>query len=87
MKMMLKILGVITAIILIGYLIIMNAQPVKVDMVFVHGEVSCFLVIIASFMAGYITCLLYMWLKRGLLVEKKTRRVTTSKHDDIFGDI
>jgi len=87
MKTILKILGVITAIILIGYLIIMNAQPVRVDMVFVHGEVSCFLVIIASFMAGYVTCLLYMWLKKGLIVKKKTKPVTTSKHDDIFGDI
>ncbi|MBF0302776.1 MAG: DUF1049 domain-containing protein [Desulfamplus sp.] len=87
MKTTLKILGVITAVILIGSLMIMNAQPVKVNMMFVDGEVSCFLIIIVSFMAGYLTCLIYMLLKRSLMVDKKNRRIPTSKHDDIFGDI
>ncbi len=75
-----------TAVILIGSLMIMNAQPVRVDMVFVDGEVACFLVIIASFMAGYITCLIYMWLKNSLQSDKNNKRIP-SKHDDIFGDI
>ncbi|MBF0210461.1 MAG: LapA family protein [Desulfamplus sp.] len=86
MKTTLKILGIITGFILVGSLMIMNSQPVKVDMVFVNGEVSCFVIVIASFLAGYITCLIYQWLKSSLRIEKKNRSIS-AKPADIFGDI
>ncbi|SLM32758.1 Putative membrane protein (DUF1049), greigite-island specific protein (in syntheny with OMM_30 in the MMP) [Desulfamplus magnetovallimortis] len=86
MKITLKILGVITGLILIGSLMVMNAQPVKVDLVFVDGEVACFLIIIASFLTGYLSCLVYLWLKRSLMTDRKKTH-SISRHDDIFGDI
>ncbi len=86
MKITLKILGFITGVILIGSLMIMNAQPVKVDLVFIDGEMSCFLIIISSFLIGFFSCLVYIWLKNSLVIQKKTRPLSL-KDDDIFRDI
>ncbi len=86
MRTTLKILGLVTGAILIGSLIVMNAQTVRIDLVFIDGEVALFLVIVASFLAGFITCLTYLWLKRMLYVQPVDRR-PRSRHADIFEDI
>lgn len=86
MRITLKILGFITGIILVGSLMVMNAQPVNVDLVFIDGEVACFLIIISSFLVGFITCLVYLWLRKNLVLHKQNSH-QESKHDDIFGDI
>jgi len=86
MRLTLKILGFISGVILVGSLITMNAQPVRVDLVFVDGEVSLFLIIIASFLTGFFVCLIYLWLKKSLSMQKRASQKAAA-HEDIFGDI
>ena len=86
MRLILKILGSISGIVLVGSLIIMNAQPVHVDLVFVDGEIAVFLIIIASFLTGFFVCLLYLWLKKSLSMQKKATQKAI-KRDDIFRDV
>ncbi len=86
MRLTLKIIGFISGVILVGSLIIMNAQPVRVDLVFVDGEVAVFLIIMASFLTGFFTCLTYLWLKKSLSMHKKASQKAAA-HEDIFGDI
>ncbi|MEA1967841.1 MAG: hypothetical protein U9N77_06445 [Thermodesulfobacteriota bacterium] len=85
MRITLKIIGFISGVILVGSLIIMNATPVVIDLVFIDGEVAVFIIIIASFITGFITCVIYLWLKKSLLVQKQSRQKSL-RHDDLFGD-
>ena len=86
MRLTLKIIGFISGAILVGSLMVMNAQPVRVDLVFVDGEVAVFLLIMASFLTGFFVCLIYLWLKKSLSVHKKAGQ-KTAVHEDIFRDI
>ena len=86
MTVTLKIIGFISGIILIGSLIVMNAEPANVNFIFVDGEVAVFLIIIVSFLIGFVTCLTYLWLKKALLCKKDFGQKAV-KHDDIFGDV
>jgi len=86
MTVTLKILGFISGVILLGSLIIMNAEPANVNLIFVDGEVAVFLVIIISFLVGFVTCFTYLWLKKALLCKKDSIE-KTAKHNDVFGDI
>jgi len=85
MRVTLKIIGFISGVILVGSLIIMNARPVVIDLIFIDGEVAVFIIIIASFIAGFITCVIYLWLKKSLLVQKQSKQKSL-RHDDLFGD-
>jgi len=66
-----KILGVISGVILVGSLIVMNSVPAPVDLFFVEGEISVFLI---SFLSGFSTCLTYLWLRKVLAHKKKPKR-------------
>lgn len=69
-----KILGAISGVIIIGSLIVMNSVPAPVDLFFVEGEISVFLIIIVSFLSGFTTCLTYLWLRKVLVYKKKPKR-------------
>ncbi len=69
-----KILGVISGVILVGSLIVMNSVPAPVDLFFVEGEISVFLIIMVSFLSGFSTCLTYLWLRKVLAHKKKPKR-------------
>lgn len=69
-----KILGVISGMILVGSLIVMNSVPAPVDLFFVEGEISVFLIIMVSFLSGFTTCLTYLWLRKVLMHKKKPKR-------------
>ena len=86
MTVTLKILGFISGVILLGSLIIMNAQPANVNFIFVDGEVAVFLIIIVSFLIGFVACFTYLWLRKALLCKKDSMK-KAAKHNDVFGDI
>jgi len=74
-----KILGVISAVIIIGSLIVMNSTPAPVDLFFVEGEISVFLIIMVSFLSGFTSCLTLRWLRKVLPHKKKPKRYIDRK--------
>jgi len=88
MKASLKLLGIISAIILVGALVVTNSNPARVDLFFIDGEVSVFLIIAGSFISGFFTCLIFLWLRRVLGENKKSKRsIETERKIDIFREI
>lgn len=79
MKTTLRILGALSAIIMVGSLIVMNSTPAHVDLVLVEGEIAVFMVIMVSFLLGFGTCLFYQLLRRMVGHTEKRRRTAKTK--------
>jgi len=74
MKITLRLLGALSAILMVGSLLVMNSAPAHVDLVLIEGDIAVFMIIVVSFLLGFFTCLLYQWLRRMLSHPKKRRR-------------
>jgi len=64
MKTTLRLLGALSAILMVGSLLIMNSAPAHVDLVLIEGDIAVFMIIVVSFLLGFFTCLLYQFLRR-----------------------
>ena len=83
MRASLKILGIISAVILVGALIVVNSTTARVDLFFIDGEIAVFLIIAGSFLFGFLSCLVFMWLRRTLGENSKPKRSIESKMTDL----
>ncbi|MBF0450795.1 MAG: LapA family protein [Candidatus Magnetomorum sp.] len=83
----LKILGVITAIVITAILIVLNSTPAHVDFYFAKTDTAVFLVIMASFVLGFICCYILMSL-RSLKNRKKTQKYSQIRAEKtLMGEI
>jgi len=86
MKTTLRFLGALSAILMVGSLMVMNSAPARVDLVLIEGDVAVFMVIAVSFLLGFFTCLLYQLLRRMVGHTKKLRRTDKTHPAEKFGE-
>ena len=67
----LLITSAIVMVVVAVMFIIVNSAPAHVDLFFIEGDTAVFLVIMVSFLSGFFSCLLFLWLKRILRRLKK----------------
>ena len=66
----------------------MNSNTARVDFLLIDGEVSVFLIIVGSFLLGFFTCLIFLWLKKTLGDNKKSKStMETKKEIELFREI
>ena len=82
----LKILGIITAIIITGGLMILNSGPAHVNIFFTEADTAVFLVIMASFIAGFFSCYVFMGVKN-IRKKDKRKRQTFETYHHLVGEI
>lgn len=88
MRASLKILGIISAVIPVVTLIIFNTDTAHVELFFVDGQVAVFLIIAGSFVSGFFTCLIFLWLRKALGGNKKSKRsIEKEKEIELFREI
>jgi len=87
MKTTLRLLGALSAILMVGSLIIMNSAPAHVDLVLVEGDIAVFMVIMVSFLLGFFTCLLYQFLRKMVGHTKKLGRTVKTQSAAEIDDI
>ena len=76
MKTTLRLLGALSAILMVGSLLVMNSATAHVDLVLIEGDIAVFMIIVVSFLLGFFTCLLYQLLRRVVVGHPKNRRRT-----------
>jgi len=82
-----KMLGVITAVAMISVLIVLNSSPAHVDFYFAKADTAVFLVIMTSFVLGFVSCYVLMTL-RNIKKRKKKQKYTRMKAENsLIGEI
>jgi len=82
----LKLLGVITAVVITGILIFLNSTPVHIDLFFTKGDTAVFLVIMTSFILGFISCYILIEV-RNIKKNKKKTATKLKKENRLIGEI
>jgi len=77
MKPILRIMGVITAVAIVSILIVLNSSPAHVDFYFAKTDTAVFLVIMTSFLLGFLCCYIFM------SVRNMSKRQKTKKYSQI----
>jgi len=77
MRSIVKILGVITAVAIVSVLIVLNSSPAHVDFYFAKTDTAVFLVIMTSFLLGFLCCYIFLG------VRNITKRQKTKKYSQI----
>jgi uncharacterized integral membrane protein len=80
-----KLLGVITAVAIISVLIVLNSGPAHVDFYFAKADTAVFLVIMTSFVLGFLCCYILMKLKN--IKNKKDKYSRLKAEKSIIGEI
>jgi len=83
MNKLFRIVGIVTGVVVTLMFVIVNLTITRVDLFFIEGETWVFLVIMGSFLAGYLTCLLFAWLKR----VRKSKKSSDSLERSLVGEI
>jgi len=81
-----KILGILTAIIITGGLMILNSGPAHVDVLFTEADTAVFIIIMASFVAGFFSCYVFMTLKN-IKKREKFRKQNLTNDRSLIGEI
>jgi len=71
MAFLLWIVGGLSVALITMFFAIMNSSLAHVDLFFAEGDIPVFLVIMGSFLVGFFTCMIFMWLRRVLGRYKK----------------
>jgi len=85
MRSIFKLLGVVTAVAIMTALIILNSGPAHVDFYFAKTDTAVFLVIMTSFVLGFLCCYILMMLKNIKNKKQKYSRIKAEK--SIIGEI
>ena len=72
MSKLFRIIGIVSGLVLTLMFVLMNLSLAHVDLFFIEGDVWSFLVVMGSFLAGYLTCMLFTWLRRVRKSKKKS---------------
>ena len=83
MSKLFRIVGIVTGLVLTLMFVLVNLTITRVDLFFIEGDTWVFLIIMASFLAGYLTCLLLTWLKR----KRKSKKSSASLERSLVGEI
>ena len=83
MSKLFRIVGIVTGVVVTLMFVLVNLTITRVDLFFIEGDTWVFLVIMASFLAGYLTCLLFARLKRG----RKSKKNSDSLQRSLVGEI
>lgn len=83
MSKLFRIVGIVSGLVVTLMFVLVNLTITRVDLFFIEGETWVFLVIMASFLAGYLTCLLFAWLKR----VRKSKKSSDSLERSLVGEI
>ncbi len=83
MNKLFRIVGIVSGLIVTLMFVVVNLRTTHVDLFVVEGDTWAFLVIMCSFLAGYLTCLLLTWLKRA----RKSKKNSKSLERSIVGEI
>jgi len=83
MSKLFRIVGIVTAVVVTLMFVLVNLTITRVDLFFIEGDTWVFLIIMASFLAGYLTCLLLTWLKR----KRKSKKSSASLERSLVGEI
>ena len=87
MKSILKILGVITAVAIVSILIVLNSSPAHVDFYFAKTDTAVFLVIMTSFLLGFLCCYIFMGV-RNISKRQKTKKYSQIRAEKtLMGEI
>ena len=78
-----RIVGIVSGLVVTFMFVIVNLTITHVNLFFIEGDVWTFLVIMGSFLAGYLTCLLFAWLKR----VRKSKKHSDSLERSIVGEL
>ncbi|MBW2062375.1 MAG: DUF1049 domain-containing protein [Deltaproteobacteria bacterium] len=77
---LLWIVSTIIMLVVAVLFIIVNSSPAHVDLFFIEGDSAVFMVILVSFLLGFFSCLLFLWLRRLL-------RRLKEKEPSLIGEI
>ena len=80
-KVLLWIIGALSMIIFTFSFVVMNATPVHVHLFFTEGDFAVFLVIMASFITGFFSCYILLFLKKW---KNRNRTPSRSIRSDLF---
>jgi uncharacterized integral membrane protein len=83
MNKLFKIVGIVSGLVLTLMFVIVNLTITHVDLFVIEGDTWVFMVIMGSFVAGYLTCLLLTWLKR----VRKSKKSSDSLERSLVGEI
>jgi len=72
MSKLFRIIGIVSGLVITLMFVLMNLSLAHVDLFFIEGDVWSFLVVMGSFLAGYLTCMLFTWLRRVRKSKKKS---------------
>ncbi|KPA17993.1 magnetosome protein Mad14 [Candidatus Magnetomorum sp. HK-1] len=82
-----KMLGVITAVAIISILIVLNSSPAHVDFYFAKADTAVFLVIMTSFVLGFICCYVLITLRNIKNNKKKQKYSRIRAENTLMGEI
>lgn len=80
-------LGVITAVAIISILIVLNSSPAHVDFYFAKADTAVFLVIMTSFVLGFICCYVLITLRNIKNNKKKQKYSRIRAENTLMGEI
>ena len=83
MNKLIRIVGIVSGLVLTLMFVLMNLSLAHVDLFFIEGDVWTFLVVMGSFLAGYLTCLLFTGLRR----VRKSKKSSDSLERSIVGEL
>ena len=72
MSKLFRIIGIVSGLVITLMFVLMNLSLAHVDLFFIEGDMWSFLVVMGSFLAGYLTCMLFTWLRRVRKSKKKS---------------
>ena len=78
-----RIFGIVTGVVVTLMFVIMNLSVAHLDLFFIEGDVWVILIIMGSFLAGFLTCFLLGRLKR----LRKAKKRSDSLGRSIVGDL
>lgn len=87
MAFLLWIVGGLSVAIITVIFAIMNSSLAHVDLFFAEGDIAVFLVIMGSFLIGFFTCMVFMWLRRVLGRHRKTHSSTRAEERALVDEI
>ena len=83
MSKLFRIVGIVSGLVVTLMFVLVNLTTAHVDLFFIEGDTWVFLVIMSSFLSGYLTCLLFTWLRRG----RKAKKSSDSLERSIVGEL
>ena len=83
MSKLFRIVGIVSGLVVTLMFVAVNLTITRVDLFFIEGETWVFLVIMSSFLAGYLTCFILARLRR---LRKDSKR-SDSLERSIVGEI